>query len=137
MTWPPPSTVVMPGGTVKGLVTSPQSAVNVKVLPLIVPVHAAVMDPPAMGAALATSTQLPALKTRGTAIVVATTARLTRNRDIPTPRTVLYRGQVGAPYRDANTPGRMPYRNARTTGRIELQALADAEGQARAQPAPG
>ena len=39
MVWPPPSTVVMPAGTVSDVVTSPQSAVNVNVVPFVVPAH--------------------------------------------------------------------------------------------------
>jgi hypothetical protein len=69
-------------GTVKELVTSPQLAVNVNVLPLRVPAHTAVMDPPGMGAALATPT--PAVKSTSAVNDIATTARPTRNRDILT-----------------------------------------------------
>ena len=53
MVKPPPSTVVMVGGTVSEVVTSPQLAVNVNVGPLVVPVQTAVMSPPGMGAATA------------------------------------------------------------------------------------
>ena len=87
MMWPPPSTVVMPAGTVSDVVTSPQSAVNVNVVPVVVPAHTRVMSPPGMGAALATPP--PVVKEPGRAsavIVIATTARPSRNRDIPTPR---------------------------------------------------
>src|SRR5262245_32933005 len=85
----------MVGGTVRGLVTSPQSAVNVKVLPLTVPVHTVVMSPPGMGAAAsidapemgtALATPPPTAKMTGTAIaVIVTAARPTRDRGIPTP----------------------------------------------------
>src|SRR5262245_62089048 len=51
MTWPPPSTVVMEAGTVRDVVTSPQSAVNVNVVPLIVPAQTVVISPPGIGAA--------------------------------------------------------------------------------------
>jgi hypothetical protein len=96
MVWPPPSTVVMVAGTVSDVVTSPQSWVKVNVVPFVVPVHTVVMSPPGIGAALATPP--PKVKTTGTAsAVIATTARPLRNRDIPTPRTALYREQIGTP----------------------------------------
>ena len=96
MVWPPPSTVVMAAGTVSDVVTSPQSAVNVNVVPLVVPVHTVVMLPPGMGAALATPP--PAVKT--TVIVIATTARPTRNRDIPTSLLLPLWGDVRVRARD-------------------------------------
>ena len=102
MVWPAPSTVVMAAGTVSDVVTSPQSAVNVNVVPTVVPVHTVVMDPPGMGAALATPP--PVVKAPGTAsavTVIATTARPIRNRDIPNSSEVLA-GQAGTPYRDAS-----------------------------------
>ena len=54
MMWFAPSTVVMLDGTVRGDVTSPQSAVNVNVVvPLVVPAQTVVISPPGMGAAAA------------------------------------------------------------------------------------
>jgi hypothetical protein len=104
MMWPPPSTVVMVDGTVSALPTGPQSAVNVKVLPLIVPVHTVVMSPPEMGGA-ALATPPPPVKTKTPTAVIATMAKRTRNRDITTSRTSLHRRVSGATYHNAKTAG--------------------------------
>src|SRR6516165_1934560 len=131
MVWPPPSTVVMVGGTVRGLVTSPQSAVNVKVVPLVVPAHTAVMSPPEMGAAAvidppeigtALATPPPTAETTGTPIaVIVTTASPTRNLGIPTPRYGRPRQPAwpGTLHRERNTSGDIGASGVRDRSRID------------------
>ena len=92
-----PLTVVMVLGTVRGPVTCPTvSAQREGGFRAVVPAHTVVMDPPGMGAALATPP--PAVKT--TVIVIATTARPTRNRDIPTSLRLPLWGDVRVRARD-------------------------------------